>query len=277
MTTHATGKTSKDIVNARLAIVTAARGLPKYAEVAATIRAQIADGTLLPGQPAPSAAQLARATGYAVLTCRRAIGILVKDGDLVPGPSSGARPRVPCPATGPGQHDPASAAHALSAALSGRRRAAGMTQRQFADLIGASVTSVGHAETGRHWHGRDFWERADKELGAGGALLALHDAYREATTQPPVAAAADPPEPPDNPAPLLTDGERRALEQADQLHTLLAGHITAGDDLAEVHTAIRQIQRTVLAQAAARVYRDSGLGPRDAPNQSRQADWSSSN
>ena len=42
----------KDIVNARLAIVTAARGLPKYAEVAATIRAQIADGTLLPGQPA---------------------------------------------------------------------------------------------------------------------------------------------------------------------------------------------------------------------------------
>jgi hypothetical protein len=50
-----------------------------------------------------------------------------------------------------------------------------------------SVTSVGHAETGRLWQSRHFWELADKGLRAGGELLALHDAYRAA------AVPADPP------------------------------------------------------------------------------------
>ena len=39
---------------------------------------------------------------------------------------------------------------------------------------------IGHAETGRVWQSRRFWELADKELNAGGELLALHDAYRAA-------------------------------------------------------------------------------------------------
>jgi DNA-binding GntR family transcriptional regulator len=30
------------------------KGLPKYARVAALVRGQVADGTLRPGQPAPS-------------------------------------------------------------------------------------------------------------------------------------------------------------------------------------------------------------------------------
>jgi transcriptional regulator with XRE-family HTH domain len=72
----------------------------------------------------------------------------------------------------------ASAASALSGELAARRRAADLTQPQLADLVGLSVTTVAHAETGRLWQSRHFWERADKALGAEGALLALHDAYR---------------------------------------------------------------------------------------------------
>jgi hypothetical protein len=43
-----------------------------------------------------------------------------------------------------------------------------------------SVTSIGHAETGRLWQSRRFWELADKGVGAGGELLVLLDAYRAA-------------------------------------------------------------------------------------------------
>ena len=53
-----------------------------------------------------------------------------------------------------------------------------------------SVTTVGHAETGRTWQARYFWENCDKALDAHGELLRLHDAYRAATT-------ADPAPPPD--------------------------------------------------------------------------------
>lgn len=65
------------VVPSRLAQVMT---LPKYAQVAESIRAQIAEGTLKPGQPAPSGAPLARATGYSTLTCRRALRTLIKDG-----------------------------------------------------------------------------------------------------------------------------------------------------------------------------------------------------
>ena len=37
---------------------------PKYKQVAARIRAQIAAGLLVPGEAAPSGAALARVTGY---------------------------------------------------------------------------------------------------------------------------------------------------------------------------------------------------------------------
>ena len=47
-----------------------------------------------------------------------------------------------------------------------------------------SVTSVGHAETGRVWQSRAFWERADGVLLAEGALLRLHDDHQAAVVRP---------------------------------------------------------------------------------------------
>ena len=66
-----------------------------------------------------------------------------------------------------------------------RRQAArglGLTQAELAALAGVSVTTVGHAETGRTWQSRRFWERADTALRAAGDLLRLHDAYRAASS-----------------------------------------------------------------------------------------------
>jgi DNA-binding transcriptional regulator YhcF (GntR family) len=163
--------------------------LPKYAKVAASIRAQIADGTLTPGQPSPSGAALARETGYSTLTCRRALRTLIKDGVLAPGTSPNARPRVAGPATRREQ-TLADAVRTLSASLARHRRAMGLTQPQLAGLAGVSATTVGHAETGRLWQSRDFWEHADKALSAGGELLALHDAYRAATVPADAAGTA---------------------------------------------------------------------------------------
>jgi hypothetical protein len=158
------------------------KGLPKYARVAAAVRGQIADGTLRPGEPAPSGAALSRVTGYSTLTCRKALRQLVADGVLTPGPSRNARPRVAGPPQLPAERDLASAARALATGLAARRRANGLTQPGLARRVGVSVTTVGHAETGRLWQSRQFWERADAVLGAGGDLLGLHDAYREAGT-----------------------------------------------------------------------------------------------
>ena len=163
----------------------------KYVRVAAWVRAQITDGVLLPGEPAPSGAALARITGYSVLTCRRALQVLVQDGVLLPGASQSARPRVPGPLSGPVEQNRANAARALSACLATRRRGAELTQPQLAEIVGVSITSVGHAETGRLWQGRDFWERADKALSADGELLALHDAYRAADISPASAVAVE--------------------------------------------------------------------------------------
>jgi Helix-turn-helix domain/Bacterial regulatory proteins, gntR family len=156
------------------------KGLPKYARVAAAVRGQIADGTLRPGQPAPSGAALSRVTGYSTLTCRRALRVLIADGVLTPGPSRNARPRVAGPPQLPAQRDLASAARALATGLATRRRASGLTQPELAGRVGVSVTTVGHAETGRLWQSRQFWEQADTALRADGDLLRLHDAYREA-------------------------------------------------------------------------------------------------
>jgi GntR family transcriptional regulator / MocR family aminotransferase len=156
------------------------RGLLKYQRVAAAVRGQIADGTLRPGQPAPSGAELSRLTGYSTLTCRRALRELIADGVLSPGPSRNARPRVAGVPQPPAERTLAAASRALSAGLAARRRANGLTQPELAGLVGISVTTVGHAETGRLWQSRQFWERADAVLGAGGSLLRLHDAFREA-------------------------------------------------------------------------------------------------
>ena len=112
-----------------------------------------------------------------VLTCRRALRVLITDGVLVPGTSPNARPRVPARATA-GERYCVDAARALSGSLAALRRAAGLTQPQLAEIVGMSITTIGHAETGRLWQSRRFWERADTAVYAGGELLALHDAYR---------------------------------------------------------------------------------------------------
>jgi hypothetical protein len=156
--------------------------LPKYLRVAAVIRRQIADGTLRPGQPAPSGAELSRAFGFSTLTCRKALRALIAEGLLVPGPSNNARPRVADPQAPDLERDLVDAARALSAGLAARRHAVGLTQAELAALAGVSVTTVGHAETGRTWQSRRFWERADSALRAAGDLLRLHDAYRAASS-----------------------------------------------------------------------------------------------
>jgi DNA-binding transcriptional regulator YhcF (GntR family) len=140
----------------------------KYIEAAGIVRAQIANGILRPGASAPSGAELSRTTGYSPLTCRRGLRALLREGALVSGPSPNARLRVPARAATPDQRNVDSALRALSAALAARRRA-------------ASITTVGHAETGRLWQSRRFWELADTGLGADGEILALHDAYRAAS------------------------------------------------------------------------------------------------
>jgi DNA-binding GntR family transcriptional regulator len=175
---------SVDPAQRRAGIMTTAGGapLPKYLRVAAAIRRQIADGSLRPGQPAPSGAELSRAFGFSTLTCRKALRALIAEGLLVPGPSSNARPRVADPQAPGLERDLADAARALSAGLAARRHAAGLTQAELAALAGVSVTTVGHAETGRTWQSRRFWERADTALLAAGDLLRLHDAYRAASS-----------------------------------------------------------------------------------------------
>ena len=75
----------------------------------------------------------------------------------------------------------------LSAVLAERKRDAGLTQPEVAEKLGTSVTSVGHAETGRVWQGREFWGGHEELL--GGDLLGLYDRYKagEVTPGPPAA------------------------------------------------------------------------------------------
>lgn len=145
---------------------------PKYVQAAEIVRTQIADGTLKPGSPVPSTASLARVTGFGRRTCRKALDTLIGKGILVPGATSNCRARV----AGLDPDRPAdSGTWELCAALAARRRAAGLTQPELASLIHYSVTAVGHAEQGRAWQAREFWESADRALGADGELLRLYE------------------------------------------------------------------------------------------------------
>jgi Helix-turn-helix domain/Bacterial regulatory proteins, gntR family len=169
----------------------------KYVQAAAIVRAQIADRALKPGQPAPSGDSLARLTGFSALTCRKALRTLVAEGVLSPGASPNARPRV----AAPGGTRPGGAARELSRTLAALRRVNGLTQPALSVLTGYSVTTIGHAETGRLWQSRAFWETADGALGAGGELIRLHDSYHARASGPvgvleqPAAQASDAPAP----------------------------------------------------------------------------------
>ena len=176
-------------------------GAPLKRQAAAdAVRAMIADGTLSPGAPAPSGAALARKTGVSTLTCRKALRTLLADGTLARGVSPNSRLRVAHPG-GAGAGDEQALRAALSNALAERRRAAGLTQPELAGKLEVSVTTVGHAETGRTWQGRSFWMRADLELGAADDLLRLYDRYKAAECAAPE-AGVDVDAVPDEPAPV---------------------------------------------------------------------------
>lgn len=150
----------------------------------------IADGTLQPGQLAPSGAELARLTGHGATTCRQALRDLVAAGALTRPRSVNVRARV---AGSTPQQDARGAvpeAAALSGALARQRRAAGLTQPELAARLEVSVTAVGHAEAGRLWQARDFWLRADRLLGGG-----LPRLYNEYAAAKPAASAAPRPRP----------------------------------------------------------------------------------
>lgn len=244
------------------------RVAPLKRETAASlVRGMIADGTLTPGAPVPSGMALARKTGFGTLTCRQALVMLLADGTLTRGASPTARLRV-AQRGGAGAGDADALRVALSRSLAGRRHAAGMTQPELAGKLEVSVTTVGHAETGRTWQGRTFWLRADRELGAGGDLLRLFDRYKAAECPAPEEAGDAMPEelapaaeaPPVLPASaLLTDEEREAVRLAGVLYTLIAddvvvGGVTREDDLAELRSHVHAIQNMVKAQAAGRAY-----------------------
>ena len=169
-----------------------ARGAPTRDAVTRLVLGKIADGTLKPGAPVPSGAALARESGCASVTCLAALRALRDDGVLARGPSKGARLRVAPPSGAPAA-DAGALAQALSRGLAARRRAAGLTQPELAKLLGRSVTSVGHAETGRVWQSRRFWERADGVLLADGALLRLHEEHQAAAHAPQDAATVPAP------------------------------------------------------------------------------------
>jgi DNA-binding transcriptional regulator YhcF (GntR family) len=149
--------------------------------VARLVRGKIADGTLKPGGAVPSAAALARESGCHEVTCRTALRVLLADGTLIRGVSANARLRVAQPG-GAGRLSQETLRDALSRTLAARRRGEGLTQPELAAELGVSVTTLGHAETGRVWQARDFWARADRLLGDG--LLSMYDAYQAARYAP---------------------------------------------------------------------------------------------
>jgi hypothetical protein len=155
------------------------------------VRTMIEDGTLKPGGPAPSGAALARQAGCSIITGRAALRLLLADGTLVPGPSPTARLRVTQPAGTPAL-DADWLRSALSSTLASRRRAAELTQPELAAKIGMSPTAVGHAETGRVWQSRHFWQLADQALGDIGDLVRMHDRYTAALSAAPQDATPKP-------------------------------------------------------------------------------------
>jgi transcriptional regulator with XRE-family HTH domain len=63
----------------------------------------------------------------------------------------------------------------LGRELAARRREAGYSQRQLAPLTGYARSTLSDAELGRHHVRRDFWERCQRVLHAGGMLTGRYD------------------------------------------------------------------------------------------------------
>jgi DNA-binding transcriptional regulator YhcF (GntR family) len=154
---------------------------PVYLQIAALLHGQIADGTLKPGAFTPNAEELRRTTGHGIAACQKAIRELVMRGELVRWPHRNSRPAVPGTTR---DSQPITNAQALSNELCTRRSEAGLTQIELAELTGFSLTAIGHAETGRLWHSRSFWEAVDAVLNAEGKLLRRYTAFKDVPTEP---------------------------------------------------------------------------------------------
>jgi transcriptional regulator with XRE-family HTH domain len=142
----------------------------------------------------------------------------------------------------------------LGRELAARRREAGYSQRQLAPLTGYARSTLSDAELGRHHVRRDFWERCQRVLHAGGVLTGRYDqieavaaAWRAAAVRaaqaareeraargeraarhdpaapwPPPAPAAGDGDAPDAPASVVTVQECPACHQPVAVITLLA-------------------------------------------------------
>jgi transcriptional regulator with XRE-family HTH domain len=64
---------------------------------------------------------------------------------------------------------------ALGRYLAALREAAGLYQADIARAAPCHRTTVTHAEAGSQLPASDFWERADRAVGADGALIARYD------------------------------------------------------------------------------------------------------
>ncbi|WP_412102733.1 helix-turn-helix domain-containing protein [Plantactinospora sp. KLBMP9567] len=103
-------------------------------------------------------------------------------GDVITGLPSGRGGDLTGPAGGRGVADPQvppvtrehlrQALRDLGGCLSKRRRAIDFKQVELADRVGYSRSTVAGAETGYGRAHRGFWEACDRELSAGGELLA---------------------------------------------------------------------------------------------------------
>src|SRR5216683_6189298 len=79
----------------------------------------------------------------------------------------------------------------LGAELAAYRRAARLSQAQFAELTEFSRSTVANVETGRQHVRRTFWESVDRALRTGGVLANAHDEIEAAASRGLRAAARD--------------------------------------------------------------------------------------
>lgn len=70
--------------------------------------------------------------------------------------------------------------HALGRHLATLRTAAGLYQADIAHAVPCHRTTVAHAEAGSQLPDAQFWETADRVVGAQGALIARYDAFIQA-------------------------------------------------------------------------------------------------
>jgi DNA-binding transcriptional MocR family regulator len=141
----------------------------RWVEAAEMVRKMIKAGEILPGDLAPSAVELAGRTGVSRATCRKALLMMAKQGELLPPVSRASRPRVP------GGEPPDRTVLKLSSALATARRAAGLTQAQLAERAGLSTWSVHSAETAEFRRpAPERWAKLDQAAGAGGELVRMH-------------------------------------------------------------------------------------------------------